>query len=270
MTDRSSSLDSAGPLRLGVTGATGRMGRVVLATAVERPDCDVVFAVNRSPASDAVEGVEIEPAVAFDALIADREPHAVVDFTGAGAAVDYAVTCAEEGVPFVTGTTGMDETQLDRLCEASESVPVLHASNFSRGVAVLDELLAEAVRRLPDYDIELVETHHSGKRDAPSGTTTRLLATLESAHPGEDEIPDRVHGREGDAPREPGEIGVHSVRAGAIAGEHEILLAGNHEEIRLCHRAGDRGVFAAGALDAAAWLAGRDPGWYDFREVIDA
>lgn len=258
------------PLRLGVTGATGRMGRSVLAAATDRPACDVVFAVNRRPDDEVVAGIEIEAAVEFDPLLAEREPHAVVDFTGPDSAVAYAERCAGAAVPFVTGTTGFDETQFDRLHAVSGSIPVLHAPNFSPGVAVLDGLVAEAVRRLPGYDVELVETHHGGKRDAPSGTATQLLETIEAAGSDADSEGDRVYGREGESTRAPGEIGVHSVRAGSIAGEHEVLLAGEHEELRLTHRVGDRGVFAAGALDAAAWLASRDPGWYDYREVVEA
>ncbi|MFC3960074.1 4-hydroxy-tetrahydrodipicolinate reductase [Halovivax cerinus] len=258
-----------GVLRLGVTGATGRMGREVLAAAAERPAVEVVFAVARSP-DERVAETDVDPDADLDALAVEREPHAVVDFTAPNPATRYAAACADAGVPFVTGTTGFDASQREALRAASESTPLLHAANFSRGVAVLDHLVAEAVRRLPGYDVELVETHHNGKRDAPSGTANRLVETIETTRSTGDGAPERVHGRAGDAPREPDEIGVHSVRAGSIAGEHELLLAGDGEDVTLTHRAGDRRIFAAGALDAAAWLAGRDPGWYDFAEVIEA
>jgi len=147
---------------------------------------------------------------------------------------------------------------------ASESVPALKAANFARGVQALLDVVGEAVADLPGYDVELVETHHNGKRDAPSGTAKRILAEIEAGR----ETGERVHGREGEAPRQAGEIGVHALRAGDVTGEHEVLLAGNHEEVRLTHRAESRGVFAAGALDAAVWLADRDPGWYDFAAVL--
>jgi 4-hydroxy-tetrahydrodipicolinate reductase len=138
------------------------------------------------------------------------------------------------------------------------------------------------VAALPDFDVEVTETHHNGKRDAPSGTANAVLADVEAARSpaaaDEGDAGDggageggstRVHGREGVQPRETGEIGVHARRAGGIPGEHEVLLGGPHEYLSLEHAALDRGVFAAGALDAAAWLAGRDPGWYDFGAVID-
>ncbi|RZV12455.1 dihydrodipicolinate reductase [Natrinema hispanicum] len=251
-------------VRLGVTGATGRMGREVLAAATGREDCEVVFAVNRDPDGETVDGVEIEPASEFDSLVADREPTAVIDFTGPESAVEYAEVCADAGVAYVTGTTGFDDDGLEALEAASEDVPVLHAPNFARGVQALVNVVGEAVQNLPGYDVELVETHHNGKRDAPSGTANRLLEEIEA----NGEFTERAHGREGDAPREAGEIGVHALRAGDITGEHEIILAGNHEEVRLTHRAEDRGVFAAGAVDAAVWIAGQKAGSYDFADVI--
>ncbi|WP_254767188.1 4-hydroxy-tetrahydrodipicolinate reductase [Salinilacihabitans rarus] len=251
-------------VRLGVTGATGRMGRDVLATARERADCEVVVAVNRDPDEEAVAGVAIESAPEFGPLLDERDPDAVIDFTGPSSAVEYADACANAGVAFVTGTTGFDEDERARLREASERVPVLHAPNFARGVQALVNVVGDAVRQLPGYDVELVEAHHARKRDAPSGTANRLLEEIEASG----EFAGRTHGREGDRPREAGEIGVHALRAGDVTGEHEVRIAGNHEEVRLAHRAEDRGVFAAGAVDAAVWIAGRTPGRYDFAEVI--
>lgn len=251
-------------VRLGITGGTGRMGREVIAAATGREDCEIVFAVNRDPDGETVDGVDIEPAAEFDSLVADREPTVVIDFTGPESAVEYAEVCADAGVAYVTGTTGFDEDGLEALEAASEDVPVLHAPNFARGVQALVNVVGEAVQNLPGYDVELVEAHHNGKRDAPSGTANRLLEEIEA----NGEFTERTHGREGDAPREAGEIGVHALRAGDITGEHEIILAGNHEEVRLTHRAEDRGVFAAGAVDAAVWIAGQKAGSYDFADVI--
>ncbi|MCO8266310.1 4-hydroxy-tetrahydrodipicolinate reductase [Haloferax prahovense] len=249
---------------LGVTGATGRMGGEVLAAAADRDDLSVAFAVSRSP-GDEVEGVVVADAADFTDLLASHDPDVVVDFTGPAACIEYASACAEAGVAFVTGTTGLSEGGFDALRESASEVPVLYASNFSRGIAALRRAVREAVPALDGYDIELTETHHNAKRDAPSGTALTILDDIDDVR-GDSE---RVHGREGEAPRSEGEVGVHARRAGDIAGEHEILLAGNHESLSLTHRAGSRGVFAAGALDAAAWLADRDAGWYDFTEVLE-
>lgn len=247
-------------MRLVVTGATGRMGREVIDAA--RADHDVL-GVSHS-ASGEYTGVELEPASEFSSVLADREPDAVIDFTLPEPSVSYVRDCATAGVPAVVGTTGFSKEQFAELREASEVIPVLQAANFARGVQGLLAVVREAVAALPEYDIELTETHHNGKRDAPSGTANRVLDAIDDVR-GEAA---RVHGREGEAPREEREIGVHARRAGDVTGEHELLLAGNHEELRLTHRAGSRGVFAAGAIEAAEWLTGRPPGWYDFSETL--
>ncbi|ELY59050.1 4-hydroxy-tetrahydrodipicolinate reductase [Natronolimnohabitans innermongolicus] len=249
---------------IGVTGATGRMGQEVIAAVADHDDCEVAFAVNREPDGEAVDGVEIEPAAEFDSLVVERDPTVVIDFTGPESALGYAEACVDADVAFVTGTTGFDDDQLESLEAAADEIPLLHAPNFARGVQALVNVVGEAVRNLPGYDVELVETHHNGKRDAPSGTANRLLDEIEA----NGEFTERTHGREGDQPREGPEIGVHALRAGDVTGEHEILLAGNHEEVRLTHRAEDRGVFAAGAVDAAVWIAGQKAGRYDFTDVI--
>ena len=253
-------------LRLAVTGAGGRMGREVIEAAADREGVAVAVAVNRTVV-DPVAGVEVDSADRLGELLAAEEPDVLVDFTGPDSAVAYAETCADAGVPMVTGTTGFDEGGLDRLRTASDAVPILKASNFARGVAALRRAVREAAAALPGYDVELTETHHNGKRDAPSGTAKSILDDVESVR---GDLDERVHGREGDAPRKPSEIGVHARRAGDVTGEHEVLLAGNRETLELTHRAGDRGVFAEGALDAADWLAGRESGWYAFGDVLDA
>ncbi|MFC4544143.1 4-hydroxy-tetrahydrodipicolinate reductase [Halosolutus amylolyticus] len=252
-------------VRIGVTGATGRMGREVIAAADDHADCEVVLAVNRDPDDETVDGVDVEPAAEFESLVADREPTVVIDFTGPASAIDYAETCVAAGIAFVTGTTGFDDDQNAALEAASEDVPVLDAPNFARGVQALLNVVGEAVGNLPGYDVELVETHHNAKRDAPSGTAKRLLSEIEASG----DFDGRTHGREGEDPREGAEIGVHALRAGDVTGEHEVVIAGNHEEVRLTHRAEDRGVFAAGAVDAAVWIAGRKAGRYEFADVID-
>lgn len=253
-------------VRLAVTGAGGRMGAEVIEAAIDREDVEVVLAVNRTETAD-VAGIEVELAEHLADRLEAVEADVLVDFTGPESAVGYAEICADEGVAFVTGTTGFDDAELTALRDASDAVPVLKAANFSRGIAALRRAVREAVAAVPGYDVELTETHHNGKRDAPSGTANTLLDDVESVRT---DLEERVHGREGEAPRSESEIGVHARRAGDVTGEHEVLLAGNDEVLELTHRAGDRGVFAAGALDAAVWLTGRDPGWYGFDDVVDS
>lgn len=249
-----------------VTGATGRMGRAVVEAASAREDVEVALAVNRDPETESVQNVPISPAREFDRLLTDHEPDALVDFTGPASSQNYVAVAAEAGVASVVGTTGFDDEGEQALRELAEYAPVLKASNFGRGVQALLSAVESAVADLPGYDVEVTETHHNRKRDAPSGTAKTILDRIESAR--QDDPAERVHGREGEAPRQSGEIGVHARRAGSITGEHEVLLAGSSEEVRITHRAEDRRVFAEGALDAAVWLAGREPGWYDFADVV--
>jgi 4-hydroxy-tetrahydrodipicolinate reductase len=246
-----------------VTGAGGHMGREVLAAATDRGDVEVALAVNRTPV-DPVAGVEVEDEADLPALLAERDPDVLVDFTVPDPSVRYVEACADAGVAAVVGTTGFDGGQLDRIDAAGERVPVLTAANFARGVMALRRAIREAVDALPGYDAELTETHHNRKRDAPSGTALTILDDVEEARATDGE---RVHGREGEQPRTEGEVGVHARRAGDVTGEHELLLAGNHEVLTLTHRAESRGVFAEGALDAAVWLAGRPAGRYDFEDL---
>ena len=241
------------------------MGREVVEAAVDRDDADVAFAVNRSP-TESVAGVEVHDAAELPSLLAEHDPDALVDFTGPGSSVEYVAACAEAGVPAVVGTTGFTDEQEEALSDAAGSVAVLRASNFSRGIAALRRAVRAAVGALPGYDVEVTETHHNGKWDAPSGTALTLLDDIEEER---DDLTTRTHGREGDAPRSADEIGVHARRAGDVAGEHEVLLAGDDNVLELTHRAGSRRVFAAGALDAATWLADREAGEYNFTEVLE-
>jgi len=265
------------PTRVAIPGATGRMGEELLDEAASRDDVEVVIATSRSPEDVPIAGVEIADADDLPALLAERDVDVLVDFTVPEPCVDAAEAAADADVDVVVGTTGFDSTETAALRDVSERTALLKAANFARGVQALLQVVGEAAQAMEGYDVELIETHHNGKRDAPSGTAKAILRELEGARAesareasdrNEAADGDRVHGREGHAPRNDGEIGVHAVRAGDVTGIHEVLLAGNHEELRLTHRAEDRGVFAAGALDAAVWLDGQPPGWYDFGDVL--
>jgi len=248
--------------RIAVNGAAGRMGQTVIETAAERNDIDVVVGFDVKPGE--VQGV---PVVADDVAgaLEEYDVSVVVDFSIPESTLPLAEACVAAGVSLVVGTTGFSDDGLAELNAASESVPLLKATNFSQGIQVLQRAVKEAVSALSDYDLELMESHHDGKVDAPSGTAKTLLEVVQSERDVEP-----VYGREGHAPREDDEIGVFARRAGDIRGEHELILAGNDEVLSLSHHAEDRGVFAAGALDAAVWLVGREPGRYEFGAVVDA
>lgn len=250
--------------RLAVTGATGAMGREVRRSATEREGVTPALLVSQSGSIDDVSTPVVHP----DELATGLETQNIdvlVDFTLPSGSVELVTTAATVGVPAVVGTTGFDTTQRERLESLAEDIPILVAPNFSRGIQTLLAALDETVGKLDGYDIELTETHHNRKRDAPSGTANRLLETIEAHRP----ETKRVFSRAGDSPRSRDEIGIHVRRAGNITGEHEVIFAGFDEVVTLTHRAESRAVFAVGALDAAEWLSGQSPGWYTFAEVVD-
>ncbi|PSP50340.1 4-hydroxy-tetrahydrodipicolinate reductase [Halobacteriales archaeon QH_7_69_31] len=226
-------------MNLVVAGATGRTGSEVVAEACRRGHD--VSGVARS--ADDVGDVRVSPAGELPDLLEDAD--ALVDFTVPEASREHAARAADAGVPYVVGTTGFDDEGIADLREAGEATPVLKAANFARGVRALLEVVQAGVAALPDYDVELTETHHSGKRDAPSGTANTILDVVDDAR---DAALDRTYGREGEHERDDDEVGVHIRRAGNVRGEHEVLLAGNDEVLSLSHRAESRRVFAAGAV----------------------
>jgi 4-hydroxy-tetrahydrodipicolinate reductase len=240
------------------------MGGTVVETAAEREDCQSVFGIDVE--SDGDREVPIVGPDETPDAIEKHDPDVMIDFSVPESTVGVAEACAEAGVGLVVGTTGFEDDQLSILQEVSSAVPVLKATNFSRGIQALLRALEPALAALEGYDLELLETHHNGKRDAPSGTAQTILGTVSDYR----EF-GTVYGREGIQPREAGEgeVGVLVRRAGNVRGEHEVILADNDEVLTIAHRAEDRAVFAAGALDAADWLVGRDPGRYTFGDVID-
>lgn len=257
-------------MNVAVTGAGGQTGGAVMEVAAERDDLTLSWGVTANPGDGKAHGVSVYGPNELDHLLDRYRPNVLVDFTVPEASVGTVEAAAEAAVPVVVGTTGFSDDQMDRLREVSETVPVLKATNFARGVQALLRAVESAVADLPGYDVEVTETHHNRKRDAPSGTANTIVETIEAVREERgDASSDRVHGREGEAPRQAGEIGVHARRAGDVRGEHEVLLAGNDEVVTLGHRAESRRVFAEGALDAAVWLAGKPPGWYDFADVLE-
>lgn len=253
------------PVTIGVNGVAGRMGQTVVETAAAREDVTVAFGLDVETDADVTGDVPVYASANAPDALADHAPAVLVDFTVPEATLDLASACEEADVALVTGTTGFEDDGLERLRAASESVPILKATNFSRGIQAFLRALGPALDALDGYDVELAETHHNAKRDAPSGTANTILDVITDHRDLEP-----VYGREGIQPRADDEIGVLVSRLGDVRGEHEVRLGDNDEVLTIAHRAEDRGVFAAGALDAAVWLADQNPGWYTFGDAIDA
>jgi 4-hydroxy-tetrahydrodipicolinate reductase len=187
----------------------------------------------------------------------------LIEFTTPGATVEH----LSYGLPHVIGTTGLSEEQLAEVEEAAQNAPIVLAPNMSVGVNLLREVVRDLAAKLEGYDIEVVEAHHRHKKDAPSGTALFLArAAAEGRERSLEEV--AVHGREGYAPREPGEIGIHALRGGAVVGEHRLVFYADGEEVEVVHRALSRRTFADGALRAARFAAGAGPGLYGMADVL--
>lgn len=261
-------MTAAEPARLCVLGPSGRMGRAVIDAAAGRGDVRITAAVDRADApglGHSVAGV----VVGADLRAGLGAASVYVDFTTIASTLVAAQVARELGRAAVIGTTGLspaDEAQLDEL---ARSQPIVVASNFSLGVNLLTGLVRKAAQALgPTWDVEVVETHHRAKRDAPSGTALTLAQAAAAGHGVAYDAVKR-HGRDGEVGARPqGEIGVHAVRGGDVVGEHTVSLFGAGERLELSHRATSRTIFAAGALRAAAWVVGQPPGRYDMLDVL--
>ena len=259
-----------------VTGASGRMGRMLIRTISESPNARLVGAIEREghdwvgrDVGTAMGGAPLGVAVTDDPLEPIARAHAVIDFSAPAASVAFAGLCAQARCVHVIGTTGLGDDDIAHLNAAARHAVIVRAGNMSLGVNLLTQLTRQVAEALDeDYDIEIIEAHHNQKVDAPSGTALMLgRAAAEGRGVALDAVADR--GRDGiTGKRERGHIGFHAVRGGDIVGEHDVLFAGPGERIVLRHVASDRSVFARGALKAALWGQGRKPGEYDMLDVL--
>ncbi|MGP1274082.1 MAG: 4-hydroxy-tetrahydrodipicolinate reductase [Caulobacterales bacterium] len=265
-------------LKIAVLGASGRLGRLLMAEIIRRPDLELVAGVVRHDsvmlgadlgelADTSATGIEASVSMRDAADAADI----VIDVSAPSASMAFARQISERGgPPLVCGVTGLDSEQMAALKEASRTTPVLYARNFSLGAAVMGWLAGEAARLLPSeqFDIEIVETHHRRKADAPSGTALAIGEAAAAAR-GLDLDAHAIfeRPRQGSA-RPVGAIGFSAVRGGGSIGEHSALYLGAFEELEIRHRANDRFIFARGALEAGKWLHGREPGLYGIQDVL--
>lgn len=194
---------------------------------------------------------------------------AVIDFTHADNTAAVAAACVQAGKILVIGTTGQDDATRTAVSQASTTIPVVFAPNFSVGVNTLFWLTRKATEILgPDFDLEVIEMHHRLKKDAPSGTARRLAEILAEVRDLQYDK-DVRHGREGMVgERTPTEIGMHAVRGGDVVGDHSVIYANVGERVELTHKASSRDTFAKGALRAAVWASRQPPGLYDMQDVL--
>lgn len=263
--------------KIAVHGAGGRMGRQLVSMIAGDEDAKLTAALDRAESEShgvdagllAALGKSLGVSVTSDLAAGLAQSDVVIDFSLPAGTIPLLEKCRETRTPAVVGTTGFDERGDVALARLAEMVPVVFAPNYSVGVNVFWALARQAATLFADdVDLEIVETHHHRKVDAPSGTAVRLLNVVAEAR-GLDPKAAVQHGREGlVGARKSDEIGMHAVRGGDVVGDHTLILAGPSERIELTHRAHNREIFARGAVRAAHWVVDQPPGLYGMADVL--
>jgi 4-hydroxy-tetrahydrodipicolinate reductase len=262
-------------IAVAVAGASGRMGRILIEALAATDDLRLAAALDIAGApalgqdAAAFLGAPCGVAVSADLDAGIRAAQVLIDFTRPEGTLAHLTACRAHSVAAVIGTTGFSDAQKALIAEHARYIPIVFAPNMSVGVNVVLRLLDVAARALGDgYDIEIIEAHHRHKVDAPSGTALQLGEAVAAAL-GRDLTDCAVMAREGTTgPRDPQSIGFATIRGGDIVGDHTVLFAGTGERIEISHKASSRATFAAGALRAARFVAGRAPGLYGMNDVL--
>jgi 4-hydroxy-tetrahydrodipicolinate reductase len=262
--------------RMGVVGSGGRMGRMLVAEIVACPGCTLAGGCARPGSGHVNQDIgelagigRLGIAVGDNAEKVIRDSDVVIDFTAPAATATHAALAARLRKAMVVGTTGLSADEAETVRRAAREIPIVWAPNMSLGINLLLGLVEEVARRLgPDWDVEIMEMHHRGKVDAPSGTA---LALGRAVADGRGAVLEEVQQRARDGitgPRRTGGIGFASLRGGDAIGDHHVVFAGAGERLELTHRATSRVVYAKGAVQAARWVVGRPPGLYGLKEVL--
>jgi 4-hydroxy-tetrahydrodipicolinate reductase len=263
-------------MRLVVTGAAGRMGRMLVKAIHETPGVVLSGALERAGSAALGQDAGLlagcgaaDVAISADPLAVMLTADGILDFSTPAASVEFAALAAQARIAHVIGTTGLSAEDIERIAAAARHAPIVQSGNMSLGINLLAALTRRVARALgEDFDIEIVEMHHRMKVDAPSGTALLLRQAAAEGRGidlAERTAPPRI-GRTG--ARRAGDIGLASLRGGTVAGDHSVIFAGDGERIELTHRAEDRAVFARGAVKAALWAHGRKAGLYAMADVL--
>ena len=262
-------------IKIGIPGAAGRMGRMLIREIAAAPDLELVAATDRAEAEAIGQDSGLLAGTGMNGVLISDNPDSlvgadvVIDFTSPAASVAHANMASDQGCAMVVGTTGMSGDDEAALAAAANTIPLVYCANTSVGVTLLAKLVEQVAAQLVEgWDIEILESHHHHKVDAPSGTA---LALGEAAARGRavklDAVSDMA--REGQiGARTPGDIGFAVLRGGDVTGEHSVIFFGDSERVEISHKATDRAIFARGALRAARFAAGAKPGFYDMNDVL--
>ncbi|MDL2338819.1 MAG: 4-hydroxy-tetrahydrodipicolinate reductase [Pseudomonadota bacterium] len=266
---------AAGPLRVGVAGASGRMGRMLIEAVIASDDMvlsgalDVPDSAALGQDAAAFSGHTSGVAITSDLRAGLVNSQVLIDFTRPAGTLAHLMVCRELGVKVVIGTTGFTDAQKAEIADHARHIAILMAPNMSVGVNVVLKLLDTAARMLNEgYDIEIIEAHHRHKVDAPSGTALKMGEVVAAAL-GRDLKDCAVFGREGvTGERDPSTIGFATIRGGDVVGDHTVLFAGIGERIEITHKSSSRATYAQGSLRAARFLAHRANGLFDMNDVL--
>ncbi len=263
-------------VKIGVIGAGGRMGRMLVEAVQNNPHTTLSAAIERQASSligaDAGEVAAIgclEVSIVDDLTAVIDDIDVLIDFSLPDATEQNMQICAEHQVAMVIGTTGFSEHQEQVLAKASDDIAIVYAGNYSTGVNVSLKLLEMAAKAFgKDADVEIIEAHHKHKIDAPSGTAYMMAEAVAQAR-GQNLKEVAVYGREGQmGERKEGTIGIHAVRGGEIVGDHTVMFIADGEVVEITHRARARMTFAAGAVRAATWVINQEKGQYNMQDVL--
>lgn len=264
----------AKPISIGIVGANGRMGRMIIQSVLDNPNIilKACFARDDSSLLGVDAGVLIGAGSCGTALsVLNHDSPRVdvlIDFSLPNALDDVLAYCTKHKTALVMGVTGFDEEQEAKLKQASDIIPIVYAGNYSTGVNLSLNLIATTAKVLGlDADVEIIEKHHKHKLDAPSGTAFMMAKAVADARLQElDQV--MTNGREGASKRQSGEIGIHAIRGGEIVGEHIVQFITGGEIIEITHKAQSRATFADGAVRAGIWLHDKAPKLYDMQDVL--
>ncbi len=248
-------------IRLALNGAGGRMCRTIYKTLIGSTDFDIVYGVDPYPADDLPYPVY---RTFGDCVL---EADVIIDFSKADSLDEVLSYAVAHKTRLVIATTGHNKEQIKRINYAAKQIPIFYASNMSLGVNLLANLSKEAMKFLGEgYDVEIVETHHNQKLDAPSGTAITLANAINSVR--ENSLQAKYGRHEKEHRRDKNEIGIHAVRGGTVVGKHDVMFLGAGEQVKLSHEAESKEVFVRGALRASSFLIGKSAGLYDMNSIL--
>ena len=254
--------------KIAIAGALGRMGNNLINSALSNNNVELVgvFDVNDIDPSF-INKNQIQENVSTTREESFEKADIVIDFTTPKALFNFTEAAVSNNTGLIIGTTGLDESHFNLLKQTSNSTKVFYAPNMSYGVNTFFEIARKAAKHLKDFDIEIIETHHRHKKDAPSGTALKLGEEI-VAELGLSKSNFNFNRQDQEGQRKENEIGFSSIRGGNIPGEHTVIFHGDNESVELTHKAHNRKIFSDGAIQAAVWLSSKEKGFYTFKDMI--